>query len=189
MTSTVEANNGLSPHWVSVGSGNGLSYIWCHAITCTNAGLLSISLMGTNLNDIPIWILSFSLRKMQLKLSPAEMPAILSRRRWFNQMTETLVACGSGSAWLPEPARDRGSKQETLNDDFYHTTCCSAAIFSLQTVLWNLVLTLNLWIGLCPMKRSSGMWSFGDVSVTYRSRNALFRYRTSEVPVLNQKLR
>ena len=22
------------------------------------------------------------------------------------------------SVWLPEPARDRGSKQETLNDDF-----------------------------------------------------------------------
>ena len=26
------------------------------------------------------------------------------------------------SVWLPEPARDRGSKQETLNGDFYHTT-------------------------------------------------------------------
>ena len=72
------------------------------------------------------------------------------------------------SVWLPEPARDRGSKQETLNDDFYHTTCRSAAIFGTQTVLWYLVLTLNLWIGLCPMKRSSSMWSFGDVSVTYR---------------------
>ena len=93
------------------------------------------------------------------------------------------------SVWLPEPTRDRGSKQETLNDDFYHTTSRSAAIFGVQTVISYLVLTLNLWIGLCPMKRSSGVWSFGDVSVTYRSRNAMFRYRTSEVPVPNQKLR
>ena len=27
------------------------------------------------------------------------------------------------SVWLPEPVRDRGSKQKTLNDDCYHTTC------------------------------------------------------------------
>ena len=92
------------------------------------------------------------------------------------------------SVWLPEPARDRGSKQETLNDDFYHTTSRGAAIFSVQTVLSYLGLTLNLWIGLCPMKWSSGVWSFGDVSVTYRSRNTMFRYRTSEVPVPNRKL-
>ena len=72
------------------------------------------------------------------------------------------------SVWLPEPARDRGSKQKTLNDDCYHTTCRSAAIFGVQTVLSYLVLTLNLWIGLCPMKRSSGVWNFDEVSVTYR---------------------
>ena len=99
----------------------------------------------------------------------------------------TLVAYGSGKRMVT--ARDRGSKQETLNDDFYHTTSCSAAIFGIQTVLSYLVLALNLWIGLCSMKRSSGVWSFGDVSVTYGSRNTMFRYRTSEVPVPNQKLR
>ena len=71
------------------------------------------------------------------------------------------------SVWLPEPARDRGSKQKTLNDDCYHTTCRSAAI-GVQTVLSYLVLTPNLWICLCPMKRSSGVWSFDEVSVTYR---------------------
>ena len=70
--------------------------------------------------------------------------------------------------WLPEPAQDRGSKQETLNDDFYHTTSRSTAIFGVQGGLSYLVLALTLWIGLCPMKRSSGVWSFGDVSVTYR---------------------
>ena len=72
------------------------------------------------------------------------------------------------SVWLPEPARDRRSKQKTLNDDCYHTTCRSAAIFGVQTVLSYLILTLNLWIGLCPIKRSSGVWSFDQVSVTYR---------------------
>ena len=79
------------------------------------------------------------------------------------------------SVWLPEPARDRGSKQKTLNDDCYHTTRRSAAIFGVKTVLPHLVLTLDLWIGLCPVKRSSGVWSFSDVSVTYRSRRAMFR--------------
>ena len=72
------------------------------------------------------------------------------------------------SVWLPEPARDRGSKQKALSDDCYHTTCRSAAMFGVQTVLSYLVLTLNLWIGLCPMKRSSGVWSFDEVSVTIR---------------------
>ena len=72
------------------------------------------------------------------------------------------------SVWLPEPARDRGSKQKTINDDCYHITCRSAAIFGVQTVLSYLVLTLSLWICLCPMKRSSGMCRFDEVSVTYR---------------------
>ena len=72
------------------------------------------------------------------------------------------------SVWLPEPARDRGSKQETLNNDFYHTTSRSSAIFGVQGGRSYLVLALTLWIGLCPMKRSSGVWNFGDVSVTYR---------------------
>ena len=43
------------------------------------------------------------------------------------------------SVWLPEPARDRGSEQETLNDDFYHTTSRSAAIFGVQGGLSYLV--------------------------------------------------
>ena len=46
------------------------------------------------------------------------------------------------SVWLPEPARDRGSKRETLNDDFYHTTSRGAAIFGVQGGLSYLVLNL-----------------------------------------------
>ena len=43
--------------------GNGLSPIWCHAITWSNVGLLSIGLLGPNFSEIWIWILSFQLKK------------------------------------------------------------------------------------------------------------------------------
>ena len=85
--------------------------------------------------------------------------------RWITKNWSPTVPV---SVWLPEPVRDRGSKQKTLNDDFYHTTSRSAVIYGGQGGLSYLVLALTLWIALCPMERSSGVWSFGDVSVTYR---------------------
>ena len=69
----------LVPHICA--SDNGLSPVRCQAITWTNAGLLSIGLMWTDFNEIWIWILSFSFKKMHLKLSSARMAAILSRGR------------------------------------------------------------------------------------------------------------
>ena len=51
------------------GSDNGLSPGRCQAINWTNTGLLSIRLTGTNFGEIRIGILSFSLKKMHLKLS------------------------------------------------------------------------------------------------------------------------
>ena len=63
--------------------------------------------------------------------------------------------------------RDRGWKQKTLNNDFYHTTSRRAAIFGVQIVLSYLVLALTLWIGIWPTKRRRGVWNFGEVSVTY----------------------
>ena len=57
-----------SVNWVSIDSGNGLSPLRCQAITWTNAGLLSIGLLGTNFSEIRIRILSFSYKKMHLKL-------------------------------------------------------------------------------------------------------------------------
>ena len=62
---------------VSIGSGNGLSPLRRQAITWTNTGLLSIILLGTYFREI--WILSFSLEKKHLKMSSAEMVAIMSR--------------------------------------------------------------------------------------------------------------
>ena len=58
---------------------NSLSPVRRQAITWTNAGLLSIGVLGTNFSEIWISILSFPFKKMHLKLSSAKMAAILSR--------------------------------------------------------------------------------------------------------------
>ena len=72
-------------NWVSISSGNGLSPVRRQAITWTNhAGLLSVGLMGTNFSEIRIGILSFLFKKMNLKLSSANIATILPRRRWVN---------------------------------------------------------------------------------------------------------
>ena len=54
--------------FVSIDSGNGLSPARRQAITWTNAGLLSIGLLGTNFSEIWIGILPFSFKKMHLKM-------------------------------------------------------------------------------------------------------------------------
>ena len=66
-------------------SGNGLSPIRRQAITWTNAGLLSIGLLGTSFSEILIWILSFPFKIMHLKMSSAKMAAILSRAGELNK--------------------------------------------------------------------------------------------------------
>ena len=73
--------------WVnkaSIGSVNGFSLLHRKAITWTNAGLLTIGLLGTNFSEIKIGFLSFSLKEMHLKLSSANMAAIMSRGTWIN---------------------------------------------------------------------------------------------------------
>ena len=71
-----------SVNLLSIDSGNGLSPFRCQAITRTNAGLLSIRLLGTHFSEVRIGILSFSFKKRHLKLSSVEMAPILSRGRW-----------------------------------------------------------------------------------------------------------
>ena len=44
--------------------------------------MLSIGLLGTNFSETQIRILSFSFKKMHLKLSSVKMAAILSKGRW-----------------------------------------------------------------------------------------------------------
>ena len=55
-----------------IGSDNGLSPDRCQAIIWTNAGLLLIGHLETNFSEILIEILTFSFRKMRLKVSSAK---------------------------------------------------------------------------------------------------------------------
>ena len=59
----------VSMDQVSIGSDNGLSPIRRQAIILTNAGLLLIGLLGTNVSEILIKIQIFSFKKMRLKMS------------------------------------------------------------------------------------------------------------------------
>ena len=52
-----------------IGSDNGLSPGRCQAIIWTNAGLLLIGPLGINISEILIEILTFSFKKMRLKVS------------------------------------------------------------------------------------------------------------------------
>ena len=55
-----------------IGSDNGLSPGRRQAIIWTNAGMLLIGPLGTNFSEILIEILTFSFKKMRLKVSPAK---------------------------------------------------------------------------------------------------------------------
>ena len=59
------------------------------AITWTKPGLLSIGRLRTNFSEIWMGILSFSFKKMHLKMLSAKMAAILSRGRWVKQQSVT----------------------------------------------------------------------------------------------------
>ena len=55
-----------------IGSGNGLSPGWRQAIIWTNAGILLIRTLGTNVSEILSEIHTFSFKKMHLKVSSAK---------------------------------------------------------------------------------------------------------------------
>ena len=64
---------------IIIGSDNGLSPGRRQAITWTNAGILLIGPLETNVNEISIEIHAFSFKKFHLKNVVWEMAAILSR--------------------------------------------------------------------------------------------------------------
>ena len=71
------------------GSDNGLSPERRQAIIWTNAGILLIGPLGTNFSEILIEILTFSFKKMRLKVSSA--------KRWpfcpgLNVLTDLVVS-------------------------------------------------------------------------------------------------
>ena len=94
---------GILTHWgrvmhicvgilTSIGSDNGLSPGRCQAIIWTNAPILLIGPLGTNFSEILAKIITFSFKKMYLKVSSA-------KRRPFclglNVLTKTKVFCTS----------------------------------------------------------------------------------------------
>ena len=81
----------VSVNGVSIGSDNSLSPVRCQAITWTKTVVLSIGLIGTNFNEIRIVILSFSFKKIHLKMSSAKMAAILSRGRWVKRVSVSIA--------------------------------------------------------------------------------------------------
>ena len=56
----------------SIASDNGLSPGWRQAIIWTNAGILLIGSLGTNFSEFLIAILTFSFKKMRLKVASAK---------------------------------------------------------------------------------------------------------------------
>ena len=76
-----------------IGSDNGLSPDRRQAIIWTNAGLLLIGPLGTNLSEIFIEILTFSFKKMCLKVSSAKRrpfcPALNVLNQWEVLSLET----------------------------------------------------------------------------------------------------
>ena len=80
-----------------IGSDNGLSPDRRQAIIWTNAGILLIGPSGTNLSEILIKILTFSFKKMRLKLSSA--------KRWpfclgLNVLNITTTHHSTSLKWL-----------------------------------------------------------------------------------------
>ena len=69
-----------------IGSDNGLSPDRRQAIIWTNAGLLLIGPLGTNFSEILIEILTFSFKKMRLKVSS-------EKRRPFCLGLNVIIAC------------------------------------------------------------------------------------------------
>ena len=61
-----------SLHWVSIGSGNGLPPVRRQAIAWSNADSLSIGPIGSNFIENWIEILTFSYKKIRLKMSSAK---------------------------------------------------------------------------------------------------------------------
>ena len=80
----------------NIGSDNGLSPARRQAIILTNAGILLIRPLGTNFSEIAIEIITFSFKKIHLKMSFAKMSAILSRPLCLNSfwlVTWSMLLC------------------------------------------------------------------------------------------------
>ena len=86
-----------------IGSDNGLSPDRCQAIIWTNAGLLLIGPLGTNFSEIFIEILTFSFKKMRLKVSSAKrQPFRLGLNVIYNRSNHNQVVKVACSIVMPQ---------------------------------------------------------------------------------------
>ena len=93
-----------------IGSDNGLSPSRRQAIIWTNAGILLIGPLGTNLSEILIAIYTFSLKKMHLKMSSGKWwPSCLGPN-------ELMARHQTGDMPLPEP------RQAEFTNMCHHST-------------------------------------------------------------------
>ena len=81
-----------------IASDNGLLPGRRQAIIWINAGILSIELLGTNFNEILIEILTFSFKKMRLKVSSAKGRLFSLGLNELNQKSGFIIF----SLWLPQ---------------------------------------------------------------------------------------
>ena len=118
-------------------SGNGLLSIQRQAITWSDAGLLSIELLGTNFSEIWIGILSFSFKKMHLKMLSAKMAASLSRERWAKFVWNVVLV--SACSWWYD--------QAVFQIKFPHQSCLSTNV---HPEMWNIYLNDYNQNGMLP---------------------------------------
>ena len=89
----------------SIGSDNGLSPDRRQAIIWTNAGILLIRPLGTNFNEMLIEILTFSLKKMRLKVSSAKRQPFCLGLNELNSASHIYVAGFSTNKQQPHKYR------------------------------------------------------------------------------------
>ena len=101
-----------------IGSDNGLSPGRHQAIIWTNAGILLIRPLGTNLNEMPIKILTFAFMKMRLKVSSAKWRPFCLGLNVLKQSYISLIIIGE----MPKIYADEShSYTSTRNHDVW--TC------------------------------------------------------------------
>ena len=113
-----------------VGSDNGLSPGRHQAIMWTSAGILLIGPLKTNFNEILIEILTFSLKKMRLKISSAKWRPFrlglnvlidaLSLQHWWHISCPISRRCFSSNTFAPSSYRGQNLRTSTLNTVFWN---------------------------------------------------------------------
>ena len=164
---------------VSIGSGNGLSPARRQATTRTNARLLPIGTLGTNFSEIRIEILTFSFKKMRLKIS--ELAAILYKGSWVKTDVD-----GRSSGWrgrrADKPKRstdtETGKLQWTLlQNKLIHPNCFFFPKFILSNMIdW---LLSEHWIEFHKARFVNLFfkWPVGVTKIKINSWNHIYTWR------------